>query len=86
LNGSAQATLLGAPIYEAADMAAAGVADNLAVAFGDFKAGYQIVDRIGIRVIRDVYTNKPFTMFYTTKRVGGGVKNFEAIKLLKVKA
>lgn len=86
LNGSAQATLLGAPLYEAADMAAAGVAGNLAVAFGDFKAGYQIVDRIGIRVIRDVYTNKPFTMFYTTKRVGGGVKNFEAIKLLKVKA
>lgn len=86
LNGSAQATLLGAPLYEAADMAAAGVGGNLAVAFGDFKAGYQIVDRIGIRVIRDVYTNKPFTMFYTTKRVGGGVKNFEAIKLLKVKA
>ena len=86
LNGAAQSTLLGAPIYEAADMAAAGVAGNKAVAFGDFKAGYQIVDRIGVRVIRDVYTQKPFILFYTTKRVGGAVKNFEAIKLLKVKA
>lgn len=86
LNGAAQPTLLGAPIYEAADMEAAGVAGKKAVAFGDFKAGYQIVDRIGIRVIRDVYTNKPFVLFYTTKRVGGAVKNFEAIKLLKIKA
>jgi len=86
LNGAAQATLLGAPVYEAADMQAGGVAGNLAVAFGDFKAGYQIVDRIGIRVVRDIYTNKPFVLFYTTKRVGGAVKNFEAIKLLKIKA
>lgn len=86
LNGAAQATLLGHNIYEANDMQANGVAGNLAVAFGNFKAGYQIVDRIGIRVIRDIYTAKPHVLFYTTKRVGGAVKNFEAIKLLKVKA
>lgn len=74
--------LLGKPIYQANDMDAIG-ANKLAVAYGDFKAGYQIVDRIGIRVLRDVYSAKPFVMFYTTKRVGGGVKNFEAINLGK---
>ena len=85
LNGPAQSTLLGKPIYEAADIPA--IASNaLAVAYGNFKAGYQIVDRVGIRVLRDPYTAKPFVMFYSTKRVGGGVKNFEAIKLLKVGA
>lgn len=74
--------LLGRPLYEAADMPAEG-ANALAVAFGDFKAGYQIVDRFGVRVIRDNLTAKPYVGFYTTKRVGGDVKNFEAIKLLK---
>lgn len=85
LNGATQSTLLGFPINEAEDMPAVA-ASALAVAFGNFKAGYQIVDRIGIRVLRDPYTAKPYVLFYTTKRVGGGVKNFEAIKLLKVKA
>jgi HK97 family phage major capsid protein len=85
LNGAAQSTLLGFPVYEANDMMA--VANGaLPVAFGNFRAGYQIVDRIGIRVIRDIYSAKPHVLFYTTKRVGGGVKNFEAIKLLKVKS
>jgi len=84
LNGAAQSTLLGFPIYEAADMQASGVASNLPVAFGNFKMGYQIVDRIGIRVIRDIYSSKPNILFYTTKRVGGAVKNFEAMKLLKI--
>ncbi len=41
------------------------------------------MDRIGIRVLRDPYSAKPYVLFYTTKRVGGGVQNFEAIKLLK---
>jgi HK97 family phage major capsid protein len=85
LNGASQATLLGHAIYEANDMQDK-VANGLAVAFGNFKAGYQIVDRVGIRVIRDIYSAKPYVLFYTTKRVGGAVKNFEAIKLLKVKA
>ena len=46
-------------------------------------AGYLVVDRIGIRVLRDPYSAKPYVLFYTTKRVGGGVQNFEAIKLMK---
>ncbi len=53
------------------------------IAFGDFQRGYLIVDRVGIRVLRDPYTAKPYVLFYTTKRVGGGVQDFEAIKLLK---
>jgi HK97 family phage major capsid protein len=44
------------------------------------------VDRIGIRVLRDPYSAKPYVLFYTTKRVGGGVQNFEAIKLMKFAA
>lgn len=86
INGKMAPTLLGYEIAEMADMQANGVAGNLAVAFGDWKAAYQIVDRIGIRVIRDIYTQKPNVEFYTTKRTGGAVKNFEALKLLKVKA
>ena len=58
-------------------------ANSLAVAFGDFQRGYLIVDRVGIRVLRDPYSAKPYVLFYTTKRVGGGVQDFDAIKLLK---
>jgi HK97 family phage major capsid protein len=56
------------------------------IAFGDFRRGYVVVDRVGIRVLRDPFTSKPNVLFYTTKRVGGGVQNFEAIKLLKCAA
>lgn len=52
--------------------------------YGDFVEGYTIVDRIGIRILRDPFTNKPFILFYTTKRVGGGVTNYQAIKRLKI--
>ena len=58
-------------------------ADSYSVAFGDFRRGYLIVDRVGIRVLRDPYSSKPYVLFYTTKRVGGGVQDFDAIKLLK---
>lgn len=75
--------LLGYPVVELEDMATYTTADALAVAFGNFSAGYQIVDRIGIRTLRDPYTNKPYVQFYSTKRVGGDVVNFEAIKFLK---
>lgn len=54
------------------------------VAFGDFGRSYLIVDRIGIRLLRDPFTSKPNVLFYTTKRVGGGMVNFEALKLLKI--
>jgi HK97 family phage major capsid protein len=54
-----------------------------AIAFGDFQRGYLIVDRPGVRVLRDPYSAKPYVLFYTTKRVGGGVQNFDAIKVLR---
>lgn len=76
------ATFLGYPIIDDDNMSSVG-ANAFPVAFGDFRRGYLIVDRVGIRVLRDPYTNKPYVHFYTTKRVGGGVQNFEAIKLLK---
>ncbi|MGN6583715.1 MAG: phage major capsid protein, partial [Rhizobiaceae bacterium] len=50
---------------------------------GDFQRGYLVVDRSGVRVLRDPYSAKPYVLFYTTKRVGGGVQDFDAIKLLK---
>jgi HK97 family phage major capsid protein len=76
------ATILGKPVVTDDNMPALG-AGAFPVAFGNFQRGYLIADRFGIRVLRDPYTNKPFVQFYTTKRVGGGVVNFEAIKLLK---
>lgn len=75
-------TVMGFAIAESEDMPDIG-ADESAIAFGDFRRGYLIVDRIGIRVLRDPYSAKPYVMFYTTKRVGGGVQDFDAIKLLK---
>lgn len=78
-------TLLGYPVVRAEDMPALATG-SISLAFGDFSAGYQIVDRQGIRVLRDPYTSKPFVKFYTTKRVGGGVVNFEAIKVMKFSA
>ena len=76
------ATLMNFPLVEVEDMPDIA-ADSFSVAFGNFARAYLIVDRIGIRVLRDPYSNKPYVMFYTTKRVGGGVQDFDAIKLLK---
>lgn len=77
--------LLGKPVIFASDMPAiAGSA--LSVAYGDFNMGYTIVDRLGIRVLRDPYSAKPYVEFYTTKRTGGDVTNYESLKILKVKA
>jgi HK97 family phage major capsid protein len=64
-----------------ADDVPAVAADANALIYGDFRAGYTIVDRAGIRVLRDPYTDKPFVTFYTTKRVGGDVVNSEAFKV-----
>ena len=58
-------------------------ANSLSLAFGDFKEAYTIVDRMGIRTLRDPYTAKPYVVFYSTKRTGGGAVNFEAVKFLK---
>jgi HK97 family phage major capsid protein len=73
--------LLSYPITMAQDMPALA-AGSLSLALGDFSEGYQIVDRLGIRTLRDPYTAKPYVIFYTIKRVGGAVINFEAIKFV----
>ena len=79
------ATLFGYPVTEVEDMP--DIASNsYSIAFGDFARGYLVVDRVGIRILRDPYSAKPYVLFYTTKRVGGGVQNFEAIKLMKFSA
>jgi HK97 family phage major capsid protein len=85
LDAGSPATLLGYPVSEAEDMPDIA-ADAQAIAFGDFARGYLIVDRVGVRVLRDPYSAKPYVLFYTTKRVGGGVQDFDAIKLLKFAA
>ena len=79
------ASLMGFPLVESEDMPDVA-ANSLSVAFGDFERGYLIVDRIGISVLRDPYSAKPYVLFYTTKRVGGGVQDFDALKLLKFAA
>jgi HK97 family phage major capsid protein len=56
---------------------------SLSLAFGDFRQAYTIVDRLGVRTLRDPYTAKPYVVFYSTKRTGGGAMNFEAVKFLK---
>jgi HK97 family phage major capsid protein len=80
-----RATLMTFPVVEAEDMPNIA-ANSFSVAFGDFRRGYLIVDRQGVRVLRDPYSAKPYVLFYTTKRVGGGVQDFDAIKLLKFAA
>jgi HK97 family phage major capsid protein len=79
------ATLMGFPLVEAEDMPDIGAAAT-PIAFGDFRRGYLIVDRQGVNVLRDPFSAKPYVLFYTTKRVGGGVQDFDAIKLLKFAA
>ncbi|MBX9710078.1 MAG: phage major capsid protein [Xanthobacteraceae bacterium] len=80
-----RASLMTFPLIEAEDMPDVA-ANSLSIAFGDFRRGYLIVDRLGVRVLRDPYSAKPYVLFYTTKRVGGGVQDFEAIKLVKFAA
>ena len=77
--------LMGFPLVEAEDMPDIG-ANATPVAFGDFTRGYLVVDRTGVRVLRDPYSLKPYVLFYTTKRVGGGIQNFDAIKVMKFAA
>ncbi|MBI8282220.1 phage major capsid protein [Pseudomonas aeruginosa] len=77
--------LLGYGITENEDMPDIA-ADANALAFGDFKRAYTIVDRIGTRVLRDPYTNKPYVGFYTTKRVGGMLVDSQAVKVLTLSA
>lgn len=82
LTAEGRAKLMGFDLVEAEDMPDIA-ADSTSIAFGDFNRGYLIVDRRGVSVLRDPYSNKPYVQFYTTKRVGGGMHNYDAIKLLK---
>jgi len=77
-----RAMLMGFPLVEAEEMPDIAAAST-SIAFGDFRRGYLVVDRTGVRVLRDPYSSKPYVLFYITKRVGGGVQDFNAIKLLK---
>ena len=78
-----QLQILGRPVRLADDMPAQA-ANSLSVVIADFNEFYTVVDRIGIRVLRDPFTSKPFVKFYTTKRTGGAVTNYEAGKIMKL--
>lgn len=78
-------TLLGYPIERMEDMPTVA-ANSLSLGFGDFRQAYTIVDRMGVRVLRDPFSAKPFVLFYTTKRTGGDVTNFEALVIQKTSA
>lgn len=80
-----QMVLLGRPVNFFNDLPVVA-ANALSVCLADWQEFYTVVDRFGIRVLRDPYTAKPYIRFYTTKRVGGAVTNYEAGKLLKIKA
>lgn len=81
----ARATLLNFPVVEAEAMPDMQPGAP-AIAFGDFRRGYLVLDRVGIRALRDPYSAKPYVLFYTTKRVGGGMQDFRAIRLLSFTA
>lgn len=78
-------SFMGYPISEAEDMPAVG-AGAFPLAFGDFREGYLIADRVGMRMTRDEITTPGFVKFYIRKRVGGKLRNTQAIKLLKIAA
>lgn len=81
-QAGAPSTLFGYPVSTDDNMPDIA-ANAYAIAFGDFARGYIILDRVGTRILRDPFTNKPYVQFYMTKRTGGGIQDFEAIKLLK---
>lgn len=85
LQAGTPATLMGYPITEIAAMPDLA-ANALPICFGDFQRGYLIVDRLGLRLLRDPYTNKPNVMFYATKRVAGGVNDPDAMKFQRIAA
>jgi HK97 family phage major capsid protein len=76
-------TFMGFPVVEAEDMPAVA-ANAFSVAFGDFREGYLIADRVGMRITRDEITLPGFVQFYIRKRVGGRIRNSQAIKLLRI--
>jgi HK97 family phage major capsid protein len=83
LEAGAPNVLLGKPVEIDDNMPSIG-GGEYPIAFGNFREGYTIVDRGQTKILRDPYTQKPYVLFYTTKRVGGGITDYAAIKLLKV--
>jgi HK97 family phage major capsid protein len=84
-DGQATMQLLGKPVIFMDDMPAVA-ANALSVVYADFSVAYTIVDRVGLQVLRDPFSNKGFVTYYTTQRVGGDVTNFDAIAIGKVAA
>jgi HK97 family phage major capsid protein len=84
-DGQAQTVLLNKPVRFMADMPTVA-ANALAVAYGDWRMGYTIYDRVGVIVLRDPYSAHGFITYYTTKRTGGDVTSYDAIKIGKVAA
>lgn len=82
-SGNTGGSILGKPIVLLEDMDSYSTASALGIAYGDMRETYTIVDRIGIRVLRDPFTAKPYVTFYTTARVGGDALNFDAMKFIK---
>lgn len=85
LTESAPDTLFGKPIVIDDYVDDIG-SSKFPIWFADWTEAYTIVDRFGVRMLRDPYTAPPFVKFYTTKQVGGGITNYEAIKALKISA
>jgi HK97 family phage major capsid protein len=85
MQAGTPSTLLGFPVIEDENVPTKA-ANSLSLAFGNMRAAYTVVDRIGTRVLRDPYSNKPYVGFYTTKRVGGMITDSEAVKVLKFSA
>lgn len=77
--------LMGYPVLTAEDMPDIDTWAP-AIAFGDFSKGYTVAERPDTRILRDPFSAKPHVLFYATKRVGGDVTDFSAIKLLKFAA
>ena len=76
-------TLLGKPVEIDDNVDDIG-SDKYPIFYGNFRRAYLIVDRQGTRVLRDPYTSKPYVLFYTTRRVGGGIVMYEALKAMKI--
>ncbi len=74
--------LLGYPVMISEDMPDM-TTSSFSIAFGDFRAAYTIVERPDLRVLRDPFSAKPHVLFYATKRVGGGITDFRAVRLLR---
>jgi HK97 family phage major capsid protein len=82
-NGVPSMQLLGKRVIFADDMQAIGTGSNLIAAYGDFSRAYTILDRVGLQVLVDPFTSRPYTVYALTKRTGGDVTNFDAVKLTK---